>query len=129
MWTCESSLPAQMNAPMKLVSSKPMCQKSPMTVAPGPMSAAMRAPSATWRRNGVSLRRSGSSTMEVPCLAACSASRLPVFSTKSLQRVLRAQLRQPGDVSAVIEAPSNFLLYVCVEKTAQILRAASLSTS
>jgi hypothetical protein len=34
-----------------------------------------------------------------------------------LQRVLRAQLRQPGDVSAVIETSDGFLLYVAKEKT------------
>jgi hypothetical protein len=38
-----------------------------------------------------------------------------------LQRVLQVQLRQPGDVSAVIETPSGFLLYVCGEKTAETL--------
>jgi hypothetical protein len=44
-----------------------------------------------------------------------------------LQRVLRAQLRQAGDVSAVIETPSGFLLYVCQEKTAGALSVAMLS--
>jgi len=44
-----------------------------------------------------------------------------------LQRVLRAQLRQPGDVSAVIETPSGFLLYVCRETTAATLAVATLS--
>jgi hypothetical protein len=44
-----------------------------------------------------------------------------------LQRVLRVQLRQPGDVSAVIETPSGFLLYVCKEKTAETLSVATLS--
>lgn len=33
-----------------------------------------------------------------------------------LQKVLRVQLRQPGDVSAVIETPGGFLLYVAKEK-------------
>jgi len=46
-----------------------------------------------------------------------------------LQRVLRVQLRQPGDVSAVIETPGGFLLYVCKEKTAQTLSVATLSLS
>jgi hypothetical protein len=44
-----------------------------------------------------------------------------------LQRVLRAQLRQAGDVSAVIETPGGFLLYVCKEKTAATLSVATLS--
>ena len=35
-----------------------------------------------------------------------------------LQNVLRAQLRRPGDVSAVIETGGAFLLYVAKEKTA-----------
>ena len=44
-----------------------------------------------------------------------------------LQRVLRVQLRQPGDVSAVIETPGSFLLYVCKEKTARTLSVTMLS--
>jgi len=46
-----------------------------------------------------------------------------------LQRVLRVQLRQPGDVSAVIETPGGFLLYVCQAKTAETLSVATLSLS
>ena len=44
-----------------------------------------------------------------------------------LRRVLRVQLRQPGDVSAVIEAPGGFLLYVAEEKTETALTVACLS--
>lgn len=44
-----------------------------------------------------------------------------------LQRVLRVQLRQPGDVSAVIEAPSGFLLFVAKETTDTTLTVACLS--
>jgi len=44
-----------------------------------------------------------------------------------LQRVLRAQLRQPGDVSAVIETPGGFLLYLCKEKNPATLSVATLS--
>jgi hypothetical protein len=44
-----------------------------------------------------------------------------------LQRVLRVQLRQAGDVSAVIEIPGAFLLYVCKERTAEALTVATLS--
>jgi len=44
-----------------------------------------------------------------------------------LQRVLRVQLRQPGDVSAVIETPGGFLLYVAKEKTDKALTTACLS--
>jgi len=44
-----------------------------------------------------------------------------------LQNVLRVQLRQPGDVSAVIETPGGFLLYVAKEKTDAILSVAGLS--
>jgi hypothetical protein len=44
-----------------------------------------------------------------------------------LQNVLRAQLRQPGDVSAVIETPSGFLLYVTTEKSDTVLSVAGLS--
>ena len=43
-----------------------------------------------------------------------------------LQRVLRIQLRQPGDVSAVIEMPNGFLLYLAKEKTAETLSVATL---
>jgi hypothetical protein len=44
-----------------------------------------------------------------------------------LQNVLRVQLRQPGDVSAVIEMPGGFLLYLAREKTAETLSVATLS--
>lgn len=44
-----------------------------------------------------------------------------------LQNVLRAQLRQAGDVSAVIETPGGFLLYVAKEKSAATLSVATLS--
>ena len=44
-----------------------------------------------------------------------------------LQNVLRAQLRQAGDVSAVIETPGGFLLCVAKEKTAAALSVAMLS--
>lgn len=42
------------------------------------------------------------------------------------QRVLRLQLRRSGDVSAVIETPGGFLIYVCTEKTADQLSVATL---
>jgi hypothetical protein len=45
----------------------------------------------------------------------------------ALQDVLRVQLNQPGDVSAVIEAPTGFLLYLCTGKTPGTLSAAVLS--
>lgn len=44
-----------------------------------------------------------------------------------LQDVLRVQLRQPGDVSAVIETPGGFLLYLAKAKTATVLSVAGLS--
>ena len=44
-----------------------------------------------------------------------------------LQNVLRVQLRQAGDVSAVIETPGGFLLYLAKEKTAETLALAVLS--
>jgi hypothetical protein len=44
-----------------------------------------------------------------------------------LQKVLRVQLRQVGDVSAVIEMPGGFLLYVAKEKTDAVLSVAGLS--
>ncbi|HVM46767.1 MAG TPA: hypothetical protein VMU04_02020 [Candidatus Acidoferrum sp.] len=44
-----------------------------------------------------------------------------------LQQVLRLQLRQAGDVSAVIETPGGFLLYVAEEKTDAALTVACLS--
>lgn len=45
----------------------------------------------------------------------------------ALQNILRTQLRQPGDVSAVIETPTGFLLYLAKEKTPAILSAAGLT--
>lgn len=44
-----------------------------------------------------------------------------------LQNVLRVQLRRAGDVSAVIEMPSGFLLYVAEERTEAELTVAGLS--
>jgi hypothetical protein len=44
-----------------------------------------------------------------------------------LQNVLRVQLQKPGDISAVIETPSGFLLFVAKEKTAATLSVAGLS--
>ena len=46
-----------------------------------------------------------------------------------LQNVLRVQLRQAGDVSAVIETPGGFLLYLAKRKTAETLSVATLSIS
>jgi hypothetical protein len=45
----------------------------------------------------------------------------------ALQRVLRVQLRQPGDVSAVIETPTAFLLYLSIERSETALATACLS--
>jgi hypothetical protein len=44
-----------------------------------------------------------------------------------LQNVLRIQLRRPGNVSAVIETPGGFLLYVAKEKTGAVLSVAGRS--
>jgi hypothetical protein len=44
-----------------------------------------------------------------------------------LRNVLRVQLRQAGDVSAVIETPGGFLLYVAKEKTDAVMSVAGLS--
>ena len=46
---------------------------------------------------------------------------------EALQSVLRTQLHQAGDISAVIEMPGDFLLYLCEEKTAQTVAVAALS--
>jgi hypothetical protein len=40
---------------------------------------------------------------------------------RQLQQVLRAQLRQAGDISAVIEMPDAFTLFVAREKTGETL--------
>jgi hypothetical protein len=45
----------------------------------------------------------------------------------ALQNVLQAQLRHPGDVSAVIETSGGFLLYLATEKSETTLSVASLS--
>jgi hypothetical protein len=44
-----------------------------------------------------------------------------------LQQVLQVQLRQPGEVSAVVETPGGFQLFLCKEKTATALTVATLS--
>jgi hypothetical protein len=46
---------------------------------------------------------------------------------QELQNVLNAQLRRPGDVSAVVEMPGGFLLYLALEKTDWTLGVAILS--
>lgn len=43
-----------------------------------------------------------------------------------LEQVVQAQLRQPGDVSAVIEAPRGFLVYLCLDRTPDVLKVASV---
>ena len=57
----------------------------------------------------------------------------PVFYFEDLpgelQNVLRAQLRQPGDVSAVIESPEAFQIFLARECTASALSAAILTIS
>jgi hypothetical protein len=44
-----------------------------------------------------------------------------------LHQVLKVQLRHAGDISAVIEMPNGFMLYVVKEKTAEALSVATLS--
>jgi hypothetical protein len=44
-----------------------------------------------------------------------------------LQHVLRVQLLQPADVSAVIEAPHGFMVFLARDKTATALKVISLS--
>jgi hypothetical protein len=44
-----------------------------------------------------------------------------------LRAVLRTQLRNTGDISAVIETPDSFLLFVATQRTAQAISAASVS--
>jgi len=44
-----------------------------------------------------------------------------------MQKILRSQLRQPGDVSAVIETPAGFLLFEAKVKTELILAVRSLT--
>ncbi len=46
-----------------------------------------------------------------------------------LRNVLRAELQKPGDVSAVIETPNGFLLFVAKETTEKSLSATALSVS
>jgi hypothetical protein len=46
---------------------------------------------------------------------------------QDLQRVLGAQLRQSGDVSAVIETSRGFLLYLAMNRNAEFLKVAVLS--
>ena len=44
-----------------------------------------------------------------------------------LQRVLNAQMRQAGNISAIIEMPQAFLVYLCVGRSAEIMTTATLS--
>jgi hypothetical protein len=46
-----------------------------------------------------------------------------------LQTVLRVQLRQPADVSAVVEMPERFLVYVLKERTDETMTVAALNIS
>jgi len=43
-----------------------------------------------------------------------------------LQNLLRVQLRHSGDVSAVIETPGGFLLYLAKQRTNAVLSVAAL---
>jgi hypothetical protein len=45
----------------------------------------------------------------------------------AFQDILRVQLRQPDDVSAVIETPGGFLLYLCTARTSGTLTGAVFS--
>jgi hypothetical protein len=47
--------------------------------------------------------------------------------SEEMKTVLRAQLLKPGDVSAVIETTTGFLLFVAREKTPETLRVAAVS--
>ena len=47
--------------------------------------------------------------------------------SRDLQNVLRAQLRAAGDVTAVIETPDGFLLFVAKEKSGAELAVASIN--
>ena len=44
-----------------------------------------------------------------------------------LQKVLRVQLQKPGDVSAVVEMPGGFLVFLAKGKSAETLNAASVT--
>ena len=44
-----------------------------------------------------------------------------------LRQILSAQLRQSGDITSVIETPQSFLVFVAVARSAEELRAVSLS--
>src|SRR4030095_11020119 len=46
-----------------------------------------------------------------------------------LQRVLSSQLRAPGDISAVVETPTRFLVYLGGERTTDKLSATVISLS
>jgi hypothetical protein len=58
-----------------------------------------------------------------------AADRGPYFSDlpPELQNVLRVQLTKPGDVSAVIESPDGFQLFLCREKSGALLSAHCLT--
>ena len=64
-----------------------------------------------------------------PALATGDQQRTPYFEDlpPELQRVLRAQLHQPGDVSAVIEMPGGFVLFLATETTAESRGIATLA--
>lgn len=47
--------------------------------------------------------------------------------SSELQKVLRAQLNGPGDVTAVIETPDSFLLFVAERKSETALASASIN--
>ncbi|MDB6025164.1 MAG: hypothetical protein JWM68_1387 [Verrucomicrobiales bacterium] len=60
---------------------------------------------------------------EAPPTKVTAFSDLP----RQLQTVLKTQLRNPGDVSAVIEMPSNFLVYLSKERTDTTLTVAAVN--
>jgi len=104
-------------------------------LTPRPAEAAPAAPAAATTPTKASAR-SGAYSNEATAQIAQVLSPAPANAEQKfyfedldpeLQKVLLAQLRKPGDVSAVIETPGGFLVFLNHEKTASVLRVTALS--
>jgi len=99
-------------------------ENTPATAAPAPAATTVSAKSSTY---AVSATAQVAQPMDAPAAAGPEQKFYFDDLDPELQKVLRTQLRQAGDVSAVIETPAAFLVYVAQEKTENALRAAVLS--
>lgn len=99
----------------------------PAGEAPRPLIAPCVPTTNTARGGAYEIESKAQITQAVPCMVPPDGDRAFYFEDlpADLQSVLRAQLHKAGDVSAVIETPRMFLVYVAREITTEKWRVAS----